>query len=259
MLKAEEVSLIKEILRHGSNLEKNWDSRTTQQISELQNLIRKTSDVQATDLNRLSIWAEHLTPEMSLRHFIGILVPFERLAQRTLRDDEFLPVTTGDRNSTSKEKLLLVPILENIRSAFNVGAIFRTSECWGVEKVLLTGYSPDPGDEKTAKTAMGTDKAVAWERKAHTKDACLELKEQGYTIVALETVASAPEFPAFRFPRKTALLLGNERFGLDPDSLRLADQVCRIPVRGLKNSLNVGIAYGIAAYEFFRQTQEEQS
>ncbi len=259
MLKTEEVSLLKEILRRGSELEKGWETRTPQQISELQKLIRTTNDSQSTDLGRLSKWAEHLTNEMSLRHFVGILVPFERLAQRTLRDDEFLPVITGDRKKqSSQEKLQLVPILENIRSAFNVGAIFRTSECWGIEKVVLTGYSPDPSDEKTSKTAMGTDDVVSWERKNHTEEACKELKNQGYTIVALETVASAPEFPGFQFPKKTALLLGNERFGLDPDSLRLADQVCRIPVRGFKNSLNVGIAYGIAAYEFFRQQQGQQ-
>jgi 23S rRNA (guanosine2251-2'-O)-methyltransferase len=259
MLKTEEVSLLKEILLRGSELERNWDSRTSKQITELQKLIRTTSDFPTADLNRLCKWAEHLTQEMSLRHFVGILVPFERLAQRTLRDDEFVPVLTGDRiTSAPRERLELVPVLENIRSAFNVGAIFRTSECWGVEKVILTGYSPDPSDEKTAKTAMGTDDVVKWERKTHTAEACAELKRQGYTIVALETVATAPELPGFRFPLKTALLLGNERFGLDPDSLKLADQVCRIPVRGLKNSLNVGIAYGIATYEFYRQTFQNQ-
>jgi 23S rRNA (guanosine2251-2'-O)-methyltransferase len=260
-----DTSLLKEILRLGSALENEFapegstrpSASLKQNVQELIALIRKAEHAESSDFARLAKWAEHLTPEMSARHFLGILVPFERLAQKNLRDDEIIPVEENDfERDTSKSKLPLIVILENIRSAFNVGAVFRTSECWGVEKIVLSGYTPDPQDEKTAKTSMGTSQLVLWSRANRTGDAITELKSQGYSIVALETVASAPEIQSFEFPKRVALLLGNERFGLDPDSLKQADHICRIPVRGQKNSLNVGIAYGITAYEFFRQSNE---
>lgn len=258
MLQANDLALLKEILRRGAELEQSWPASgqlDQKSLEKLQELMRKAENSASPDIQRLAKWAEHLTETMNLRHFIGIMVPFERLAQKSLRDDEFLPVVENDLRSprANAEKLPLIPILENIRSAFNVGAVFRTAECWGLEKIVLTGYTPDPSEEKTAKTSMGTSSLVEWSRATRTEDVCHDLKKQGYTVVALETVESAPELTKFSFPEKTALLLGNERFGLDPDSLKLADQICRIPVRGQKNSLNVGIAFGIAAYEYFRQ------
>src|SRR4051794_31500396 len=110
MLNAEEVSLLKEILRHGAELERNWETRSLPQISELKSLISKTKNSESIDLSRLSQWADHLSNEMSLRHFVGILVPFERLAQKTLRDDEFIPVLSQDKkNPESRTKLQIVP------------------------------------------------------------------------------------------------------------------------------------------------------
>src|SRR3954465_1822498 len=97
MLTADEISLLREILRLGADLERHWENRSNETIAQLKSLILKTNNCPSADLNRLSQWADHLSFELPLRHFVGIMVPFERLAQRTLRDDEFIPVMNQDK------------------------------------------------------------------------------------------------------------------------------------------------------------------
>lgn len=170
-----------------------------------------------------------------------------------MRDDEFL-VEEGDGSNTAIEKVPLKLIVENLRSAFNVGALFRTSECLGVSEILLCGYTPGPDDEKTSRTAMGTATLVPWRRLDRARTACEELRKEGYTIVALETAATAVSLHEFKFgTQPLAFVLGNERFGVEADTLQAVDAICRIPVRGIKNSMNVGVAFGVGAFEWLRQ------
>ncbi len=230
------------------------DSNRDPRLAELRARIARLGTAENGDLRRLAKWADHLHEGLSLQHFFALLVPFERLAQRSVRDDEFLALET-DARPGSRTPGPLVAVLENLRSAFNVGAIFRTAECFGAAELLLCGYTPDPSDEKTAKTAMGTGGDVPWRRFERASDAVDGLRAGGYSVIAMETVADARPLGDFRFPERTALLLGNERFGLSPDVLTKADARCRIPLRGRKNSLNVGIAFGIAAAEFDRQRE----
>ncbi|NJL25176.1 MAG: RNA methyltransferase [Calothrix sp. SM1_5_4] len=128
------------------------------------------------------------------------------MSNRALRDDEFL-IEEGDRPEKSVARVPLKLIVENLRSAFNVGALFRTSECLGVSEILLCGYTPGPDDEKTARTAMGTSAMVPWRRVDRAGQACEELRREGYKVVALETAATAisctsssstpPRWPSF--------------------------------------------------------------
>lgn len=209
-------------------------------------------DVAACADPRLSEIANHLHDRVSLAHFYGCFVPFERLASRAVRDDEFL-VEEGD-GAGEVARVPLKLITENLRSAFNVGALFRTSECLGVSEILLCGYTPGPDDEKTARTSMGTSTLVPWRRVDRAVTACEELRREGYAIVALETAATARSLHAIDFGDKpVAFVLGNERFGIEGATLQAVDAICRIPVRGLKNSMNVGVAFGIAAFEWLRQ------
>lgn len=220
---------------------------------ELRREIASCSEAESESLRRLDTSAKHLHDEISLAHFYSCFVPFERLSARALRDDEFL-IEEGDELHRQVARLPLKLIVENVRSAFNVGALFRTSECLGVSEVLLTGYTPGPDDEKTSRTAMGTAKMVPWRRVDRGATACEELHAQGYKIIALETAANSVSLEEIQFGgHPTALVLGNERFGIDADTLKAVDAVCRIPVRGIKNSMNVGIAFGIAAFEWVRQ------
>lgn len=214
-------------------------------LARLKAMVHECESAFSEDLKRLAFHDRDLTETMTARHLGTIMVPFERLLSRTLRDDEFLVTDTDDRERVRDVRPLRV-IVDNIRSAFNVGAIMRTSEALGAEHVHLTGYTPTPDEEKTAKTSLGANDSIPWSSSPDAKTLIGEMKGRGYTVVALETAERAVDLDSFKWPERVALLLGNERFGIDRDTLSLADHVVRIPMYGRKNSLNVGIACGIA-------------
>lgn len=207
---------------------------------------------ESLELRKISEIAKHLRPTMTMKHYVSWIIPIERLLQKELRDDEFLIFSTDGERKNS-EKIPLVFILHNLRSAFNVGSIFRTAECFGVSKIYLCGYTPLPTQGKLAKTAMGTDALVEWEEALKIPELLKSLRNQNYHIVALETTSHAVDLAKDFLDSPTAFVLGNERFGIDPEILELCSEVRKIPLRGRKNSLNVGVATAIATYEFSRQ------
>lgn len=155
----------------------------------------------------------------------------------------------------------MIVVLDNIRSAHNVGSIFRTSDAvGGIGKIILCGVTPGPRDRfgmehaRVTKVSLGAERTVAWEHAATTRAAVEQLKVAGYAVVALERTAAARSvFEAAAVLRsvpdaKRALVLGSETDGVAADILALADYTLAIPMRGEKESLNVGVAFGIAAY-----------
>lgn len=271
MLEKEDLKLIRKMISAGQALEKELLSsdlmtpektelpeipRYQKKKDELKSLLDLCEERTNPDVNRLSKLKTLLDQPLSLRNLTALLVPFERLNGRSLRDDEFL-LSTNDLTAENIASLgPLRVIAENIRSSFNVGAIFRTAECFGIEKIHLTGYTSTPESEKTANTSMGTSSLVEWQSHRHSSEVISELKKDGYRIVALETVEGAISIEQYRWPEKAALLLGNERFGLDMETLASADDIIRIPLSGRKNSLNVGVAFGIGASAW--RTQHNQ-
>ncbi|HEY1080224.1 MAG TPA: RNA methyltransferase [Bdellovibrio sp.] len=217
--------------------------------------IKALSASQDPDVARLAGLHVHLTPQMTLKHFVAYAIPFERLLHKNLQDDDFL-IIENDKNEKAQESLPLVFVLDNIRSAFNVGSIFRTAECLGAEKIYLCGYTPNPTQWKVEKTAMGTQEHLAWEESAHLLECLENLKDRGYRLVALETAQSATDLYTEFSDEPTALILGNERFGLDPEILKVIDEVRIVPLRGRKNSLNVGVTAAIAGFEWMRQWRQ---
>jgi len=151
------------------------------------------------------------------------------------------------------KKLPVYVILNSIRSSYNVGSIFRTSDGAMIEKLYLCGYTPHPPKKEVLKTALGAQNSVAWEYVKDPKDVILELKEKGVKIGALELAEnSIPHYnmnPA-NFP--IALLIGNEIKGVSQDLLDLCDFSLEIPQYGIKQSLNVAVAYGISIFELRR-------
>lgn len=155
-------------------------------------------------------------------------------------------------------------ILHNIRSAHNVGSIFRTADGAGFSRIILTGYTPVPpkkdalhltrAEKEFLKTALGAGESLVWKKYAHLKTAVAALRKEGYTIVALEQAKGSVDYCGYQMDTdgKVALLVGNEVQGLLSKELSLADTVIEIPMRGKKNSLNVGVAFGIAAYRITR-------
>ncbi len=145
------------------------------------------------------------------------------------------------------EKLVYV-VAHNIRSAYNIGAIFRTADAVGVDKIILGGYSPAPPHSGIAKTALGAEKWVLFEKKIQTWRAIKKLKSQGFQIVALEQSPKSINYQKFKPKFPLALILGNEVKGLSRSIIQHCDQIIEIPMVGRKESLNVSVAFGIAIY-----------
>ncbi|MFA4028902.1 MAG: hypothetical protein GDYSWBUE_001367 [Candidatus Fervidibacterota bacterium] len=155
------------------------------------------------------------------------------------------------------ERLPICAILDNIRSLYNVGAIFRISDGAGIRKLYLCGITGCPPDAEIEKTALGATLSVFWEYHHDVAFPIACLKRSGWKIVALErTYESMPytAFPRDAFP--VCLVVGNEVDGVSDEALKLCDFAIEIPQRGWKQSLNVAVAYGIAVYELARKYLE---
>ncbi len=150
----------------------------------------------------------------------------------------------------------MVVILHNIRSLHNVGSIFRTADGAGFEKIYLSGITPKPVDEfsrarkQLAKVSLGAEKYVLWEKVKSTTTLIDNLKKDGYKIFALEQSKTAvPYYKHGSIIEKSCLVVGNEVKGLPSSVLQRADKILEIPMFGAKESLNVSVAFGIAAYQ----------
>jgi tRNA G18 (ribose-2'-O)-methylase SpoU len=141
-------------------------------------------------------------------------------------------------------------ILDNIRSAWNVGAMFRTADGAGLARLHLCGVTPTPGNPKTAKTALGAERNVPWSYYPNAVVAAQNLVSHGLRLWALEGgPASTSIFDIGDIsPAPLALVVGNEVSGVDPQVLAMCDRVVFIPMQGFKRSLNVAIAFGVAVY-----------
>jgi tRNA G18 (ribose-2'-O)-methylase SpoU len=154
-------------------------------------------------------------------------------------------------NRLTKHKIIV--ILDNIRSTYNVGSIFRTSDSTLISELLLCGFTPHPPKKELEKTALGALNTVKWQYFKKTSDAIAYAKEQNYKVVAVEltdkkrlyTDVKKEEFPI-------AIVLGNELTGIDDKIIELCDDAIEIPMYGIKHSLNVSVATGIVLYELCR-------
>jgi tRNA G18 (ribose-2'-O)-methylase SpoU len=141
-----------------------------------------------------------------------------------------------------------VVICHNIRSAYNIGSVFRTADGAGAVKIYLTGYTPAPPHPGISKTALGAEKVVEWEKFAKLDGLLKKLRKEKYKIIALEQSKKSVPLDLFKSKGNVALILGNEVRGLRPVVLDKCDKIIEIPMRGEKESLNVSVAFGIAAY-----------
>ena len=228
-----------------------------QLLEELINLIATLEKSDDPILVRLSRYKNALTIDMTLKHFTTIAVPFERYLKKSITDGDFL-VSTTDRDHLVTKRVPLHFIIDNMRSAFNVGSIFRSADTIGAQKIWLTGYTPTPIQPQVDKAALGATLVMEWQNT--TFDECIrDLKNKNFRIIALETSAEAVDIAAeFNFSHPTAFIIGNERFGLDQDQLKMADEIRKIPTFGVKNSLNAAVAAAIAGYEWRKQYNELQ-
>jgi len=145
-------------------------------------------------------------------------------------------------------------ILYNIRSRFNVGAIFRTADAAGIDKIYLCGITPQPPHPKIDKVALGAEKTVLFKYHKQTIRLIKNLKKQKYVILALEQSKNSISYFKFKLNKnkKTVLILGSEVRGLPKKILNLTDKILEIPMYGKKESLNVGVAAGIVIFELIK-------
>jgi len=147
-------------------------------------------------------------------------------------------------------RIPVVVLVDNIRSLYNVGSIFRTSDGVMIEKLILAGFTPHPPRKEIDKTALGSTKSVPWEYVKHPAEAVRSLKTQGYKICCLElTDKSIPHYEIRKKDFPMCLVIGNEITGVTKEVIELCDSAIEIPMFGTKQSLNVAVAYGIAVFE----------
>lgn len=152
-----------------------------------------------------------------------------------------------------RQKLPLVVVLDNIRSLNNIGSVFRTSDAFLVDSIMLCGITAVPPSPEIHKTALGAEMSVRWEYFSDTMECVRELHRRGFRVCVLEQVKESVRLNDFRpvAGEKYAIVAGHEVHGVDPDVVNAADVCLEIPQFGTKHSLNVSVSTGIALWHFF--------
>ncbi|MBR5595688.1 MAG: RNA methyltransferase [Alistipes sp.] len=155
----------------------------------------------------------------------------------------------------ASEKLPVTIVLDNVRSAQNVGSFFRTADAFGIEHIALCGISCTPPNREIHKTALGAELSVAWSYHATTMECVEKLRMEGYRIIAIEQIEDSTMLDKFaaQSGEKYALIFGNEVEGVDQAIADIVDGAIEIPQIGIKHSLNVSVSAGILMWEMFRQ------
>lgn len=194
----------------------------------------------------------HRLNPTQLLHFA---VPFHRELEN-FTDFGSTTASQKDQKNHVRTFFPLILLLDNLRSAENVGSIIRTAECFGVEKIILTGYTPDLTHPIVKKSSMGTENNVCIETSNDLHRTIQELKNDQYKIIGLEISEIARPLHEFFKKEKSVLIFGNERFGLTQKTIQSCDDIRQIGLYGNKNSLNVSVSVGIALYEWTQQWQK---
>ena len=152
-----------------------------------------------------------------------------------------------------KAKTQVVAVLDNVRSALNVGSVFRTADAFAVEKIILCGITAQPPHREIQKTALGATESVGWKHFGATRNALVELKQNGFTIVGVEQLHGGIFLNDFKpgNEQRYAFVFGNEVNGLSDDVLDLLDIGIEIPQFGTKHSFNVSVTAGIVLWDYY--------
>ena len=139
-------------------------------------------------------------------------------------------------------------LLNNIRSAFNVGSIFRTADAVGAKKIYLSGFSPYPPNFRLEKTALGALDFVEWEYEQDVSSILQYLKAEKIPLISAEQTDKSIDYRSINYPSKLCLAMGNEVSGIEDIILENSTSIIEVPMYGRKNSLNVSVVFGIVAY-----------
>ena len=152
----------------------------------------------------------------------------------------------------SAERFPIIALLDDIRSLHNVGAMFRTADAVRLQEMVLCGFTGTPPRKEIDKTALGASDSVPWRYEESASAAVADLKKKDVRIIALEHTAESRPHWDLQIDFPACLVVGNEVFGVNQEILELADDAIEIPMYGIKHSLNVSVAFGVAIYELLR-------
>ena len=152
------------------------------------------------------------------------------------------------------DKTPVIAVLENIRSAYNVGSVFRTADAFLLEAIYITGYTCVPPHKEIKKTALGAEESVDWKHFTNANEAIKALKENGYKVYAIEQAMKSLKLQNLLFGSndKIAVIFGNEVTGVEQETILQCDGCIEIPQLGMKHSLNIATAAGVVLWELVR-------
>ncbi len=171
---------------------------------------------------------------------------------RKLKNKELQRINIDEFKSTEKTPITIV--LDNVRSALNVGSVFRTSDAFLIENIILCGITSTPPNKEIRKAALGASDSVNWRFEENTIDAVTKLKTNGYHIMGIEQADKSSKLNDFTLSNKPiAVIMGNEVNGVSQDVIDICDEVLEIPQFGTKHSLNISVTTGIIIWELWRR------
>ncbi len=172
----------------------------------------------------------------------GLKLSMEELNRKTV--EEF----------KQSDKTPVIAVLENIRSAYNVGSVFRTADAFLLEAIYITGYTCVPPHKEIKKTALGAEESVSWKHFTNAAEAIKTLKENGYKVYAIEQAVNSYMLQKLNFnsDEKIAVIFGNEVTGVEQETIVQCDGCIEIPQLGMKHSLNIATAAGVVLWEIVR-------
>lgn len=179
---------------------------------------------------------------------------------RKLRTIEIERISIDEYHNA--EKTPIVVVLDNVRSMYNIGSVFRTADAFRIEEILLCGITATPPSNEIHKTALGAEESVSWKYFKETGDAIDYLKQKGYSVCAIEQCEGSvmldklPPYPTLKSAansHKTAIVLGNEVKGVQQNVIDKCDLCIEIPQYGTKHSMNVSVTAGIVLWEFAKR------
>lgn len=152
------------------------------------------------------------------------------------------------------DKVPIIVVLENVRSAYNVGSVFRTADAFLIEAIYICGYTAYPPHKEIKKTALGADETVRWKHFKNIAEAIAEIKGMGYKVYAAEQAVDSYKLHAIDYEQdeKIAVVFGNEVTGVEQSTIEQCEGCIEIPQLGMKHSLNISVAAGIVLWELVR-------
>lgn len=242
LLSFSEQKQIKTLYDLASFIEETKATVNSNHFEKLQKYHEFLKDTESTKLQKLN--KEFAKIAAIDYQFQVYLMNLERLLGQSKKEYEFVTNLDGKHNKI--KRFPIICICDSVRSAHNIGAMIRNAECFGVEKIILTGLSPTPENPQVKKTTMGSDEVTDWEYCKSAVELVRLLKKDGHTIWSIETAQNSCSIHSIEsIPKNLVLIFGHEQFGVSNELIQLSDKIVSIELYGQKNSLNVAISQAI--------------